>query len=157
LLTREAYILSNLSTALQAPAGSRFRKILTAVVGVAFSITIFGLIIGIIPPPRAALADSARIVSLYSDGQKRVVTSEAHTVGAVLSENKVELGEGDIVEPAVDTDIPAGFFNINVYRSRPVVVIDGTHESTLTHGATKPTLNGPNGRSHSLPRRHLPR
>ncbi len=62
---------------------------------------------------------------MYADGQKRVFTTDAATVRAALQQRGIELGTTDLVEPSLDTVLPRGFFNINVYRSRPVLVQDG--------------------------------
>ncbi len=90
-----------------------------------------GLVTGFIPPPKDAFADSSKIVSLYYDGQKKVVTTNAPTVAAALSEAGVEMAAGDLVEPSPTTQISDGFFNINVYRSRPVVVVDGVNRKVV--------------------------
>ncbi len=89
------------------------------------AIVITGVISGHLPPGGNAAADSQRMVSLYVDGQKRVFGSDASTVGDVLRRSNVALGSGDVVEPAASTAISDGFFNVNVYRARPVIVVDG--------------------------------
>ena len=59
------------------------------------------------------------IVAVYADGQKRVVSTQAGTVGDLLSRAHVALNPGDLVEPAAKTAISGDYFNINVYRARP--------------------------------------
>jgi uncharacterized protein YabE (DUF348 family) len=86
------------------------------------------------------LADSSRIVSIYYDGQEKVITTNATTVGQALQDAGVQLGVGDAAEPDVNTPIPSGFFNINVYRSRPVVIIDGQTRKTVETAAQSPSL-----------------
>lgn len=103
-------------------------------------ILVVGLVTGLIPPPKHVLADSSRIVSIYYDGQEKVITTDATTVGAALQQGGVQLGSGDAVEPDAATTIPSGFFNINVYRSRPVVVIDGQTHKTVVTAAQTPDL-----------------
>ncbi len=96
-----------------------------------FTLATYGLGTGKIPITRTALADAQRVVSLYVDGQKRIIPTDAQTVGDLLNRSHVTLGPGDIVEPDISTPIPEGAFYVNVYRSRPVVVIDG---SQVTRG-----------------------
>lgn len=136
----EAPILRKLHSVLQAPAGSSFQKILAWTTGIGFGIVIVGLVTGLIPPPKHVLADSSRIVSIYSDGQKKVITTDAPTVSQALKEAGVKLGTGDAVEPAPATVLPNGFFNINVYRSRPVVVDDGLNHQTIQTASQSPRL-----------------
>lgn len=108
--------------------------------GIALGIVVMGIATGLIPPPKHALADSSHIVSIYFDGQKKVITTNSSTVGAALNEAGVPTAAGDAVEPGVNATIPAGFFNINVYRSRPVVVVDGATHKTVQTAAQSPAL-----------------
>lgn len=78
------------------------------------------------------------MVSLYADGQKRVVSTDAATVGELLGRTSIKLGSGDTVEPALATVIPAGFFNINVYRARPVIVVDGYRSFRFNSSSRSP-------------------
>jgi len=94
-------------------------------IGLLIAIVTAGISTGHLPPGGSAAADSNHMVSLYADGQKRVFSTDAATVGELLGRSSVKLGSGDIVEPAASTVIPAGFFNVNVFRARPVIVVDG--------------------------------
>lgn len=69
-------------------------------------------------------ANDSKVVSLYVDGQTRIVPTRAHTVGDVLKKTGIELREGDVVEPTLDSQIVTQDFNINVYRAKPITVID---------------------------------
>ena len=80
------------------------------------------------------------MISLYSDGQKRVFSTDATTVGDVLKRNGVTLAKGDLVEPAANSAIPVGFFNINVYRARPVMVVDGEKTYHIESAYQSPRL-----------------
>lgn len=108
--------------------------------GILIFILTLGFVIGLIPPPRDAHADSSRIVSLFYDGQKRVITTDSGTVGKILEESGVSLTEGDLVEPSQDTVVPQGFFNINVYRARPVVIVDGATTHKIRTSYRNPAL-----------------
>jgi uncharacterized protein YabE (DUF348 family) len=80
------------------------------------------------------------MVSLYADGQKRVFSTDAATVGELLGRSNVKLGSGDVVEPAASTSIPDGFFNINVYRARPVIVVDGYRSYRFNSASRSPHI-----------------
>jgi uncharacterized protein YabE (DUF348 family) len=67
-------------------------------------------------------------------------STTAPTVGAVLRRSDVKLGPGDIVEPNAATPIPKGPFNINVYRARPVLVVDGSNSYRLLSAYSSPQL-----------------
>jgi resuscitation-promoting factor RpfB len=93
-----------------------------------------------LPISPAATADSQALVSLYVDGQKHFFATDAPTVGDVLRRAGVQLGTGDLVEPAAATSMPKGQFNINVYRARPVLVVDGLRSYPLRSAYQSPRL-----------------
>jgi resuscitation-promoting factor RpfB len=80
------------------------------------------------------------MVSLYADGQKRLFSTDAPTVGEVLRRSNVELATNDLVEPSPDTKLSQGQFNINVYRARPVLVIDGAQSYHIRSAYQSPRL-----------------
>lgn len=41
-----------------------------------------------------------------------------------LKNEKIEVGDNDLVEPPVDTTINSSGFHINVFRARPVIIVD---------------------------------
>ncbi|MBQ6570870.1 G5 domain-containing protein [Candidatus Saccharibacteria bacterium] len=66
-----------------------------------------------------------RHVTIYDSGEKLTVKTDAPTVAEVLSRAKILVSATDTVEPSLDSAINADNFFINIYRSRPAVVIDG--------------------------------
>lgn len=75
----------------------------------------------------------ARVVYLFDSGDRHVLDTRAQTVGELISRLNLNLIEQDVVEPALDTPIVEDNFRINVYRARPVTVVDGqTRIVTLT-------------------------
>lgn len=88
-----------------------------------------------------ASADSGRkIVSIYAGGQKRVVTTDLTTVRDALGKANLELAPGDVVEPGLDTPIPDGYFNVNVYTAQPYRVVDGQKSVRIRSAARSPRL-----------------
>lgn len=79
-------------------------------------------------------ANEKHLVQMYVDGKQRSVVSSADTVRGVLSENGVDLKDGDVVEPAADTAVDQPNFNINVYRALPAVVVDGSKTTQVVTG-----------------------
>lgn len=87
-----------------------------------------------------ARASDARVISVFADGQKRVITSDADTVAEALKDAGVSTDGTDLVEPGLDTAIPVGFFNVNVYRARPVQVVDGAKTHHVVTALQSPRL-----------------
>lgn len=71
-------------------------------------------------------AENGRIVTIYHDGQQQVIATNAATVGEALEKAGVSLEQYDAVEPGKNTKLVAQTYDINVYRARPVTVVDGT-------------------------------
>jgi uncharacterized protein YabE (DUF348 family) len=80
------------------------------------------------------------MVSLYADGQKKLFATDATTVGEVLRRTGVKLAAADLVEPSASTKIDSGQFNINVYRARPVLVVDGAQSYHIRSAYQSPRL-----------------
>ncbi|HVE80904.1 MAG TPA: G5 domain-containing protein [Candidatus Dormibacteraeota bacterium] len=88
-----------------------------------------------------ARADSSRIVSIFYDGSKKVITVESEaTVGEALRLAEVPFASEDLVEPNPGTKIPQGFFNVNVYRARPALVVDGVNHYQVRTAFQSPKL-----------------
>lgn len=141
LLTREQPILSPITDPIAATLRrlkSQPRNLLA--IGILITIVTFGLTSNHFPLSSTANADSQRIVSLYVDGTKRIFSTDATTVGDVLAHSGVKLQTGDLVEPVVSTTVPTGFFNVNVYRARPVLVVDGDKSYRVMSAYQSPHL-----------------
>lgn len=64
-------------------------------------------------------------VTIYDQGKKFTIKTNAVTVEEALARASVELSSTDIVEPSRTTLINDGNFHINIYRARPVIISDG--------------------------------
>lgn len=71
-------------------------------------------------------APNGRLLTVHDRGTEKVFLSKAETVGVALKEAGIPLDATDAVEPAVGESLVATDYQINIYRSRPVVVVDGT-------------------------------
>lgn len=80
------------------------------------------------------------LVTVYSDNEERAISTTVLTVGEALERSGVELGPHDLVEPGIDTFINEAVFRINVYRARPVTVVDGTSQIIVMSPYQSPRL-----------------
>lgn len=76
--------------------------------------------------PNASSAQ--RLVTIHDGDAETVRVTRAMTVGDALKEAGVTLDERDIVEPAADAKMVAKAYQVNVFRARPVVIIDGARQ-----------------------------
>jgi uncharacterized protein YabE (DUF348 family) len=109
-------------------------------IGLLIGIVSLGPATGHLPLSAGADADSKALVSLYADGQQRLFSADAKTVGDVLRRANIKLGRNDIVEPTASSPLPKGQFNINVYRARPVLVADGLQTHRINSAYQSPRL-----------------
>jgi uncharacterized protein YabE (DUF348 family) len=81
-----------------------------------------------------AMAEGRGLITVYADGQRKTFATNASNIGEALKQNGIELGKGDVTEPAVDTPIDQAHYNVNVYRAYPAVIIDGDKTITTLSG-----------------------
>ncbi len=88
----------------------------------------------------ANLAPSGKdhYVTIYDQGKKLTIKTDAVTVGEALSRAKIEVSKTDIIEPSTTTLINDGSFHINIYRSRPVIISDGATKKRLETASYDP-------------------
>lgn len=84
----------------------------------------------------AALEPGQRIVTVFDEGEKKVIISEAATVGEVLDRSGFSLSTGDIAEPAPSDRLTTRDFTINIYRAKPVMVVDGMRRERIVSSHT---------------------
>jgi len=106
-----------------------------------YIVPIFGLILGFVIVGAALLGGSgktlrpseAHVVFLFDKGDRTVLDTKAKTVGELLGKLPLNLIIEDVVEPSLDTPIPEDNFRVNIYRARPVTVVDKVNKVvTLT-------------------------
>lgn len=76
-------------------------------------------------------------VTIYDNGTSLTVKTSSTTVAEVLEKSDVEIAETDIVEPSLDAVID-GDYNINIYRARPALVIDGVNRRYIMTASYDP-------------------
>ncbi len=69
--------------------------------------------------------DTMHFVTIYDDGDYLTVKTAANTVREVLERAEIAVNDSDLVEPALDSEINSDDYNVNIYRARPALVIDG--------------------------------
>lgn len=89
------------------------------------------------PIPQLSNSDS-KIAIVNADHKEQIVPTRAKTVGELLGKMNIKTHEGDVVEPAISTKIVTDNFRINVYRAKPITIIDGSTEISALSAATTP-------------------
>jgi uncharacterized protein YabE (DUF348 family) len=73
----------------------------------------------------SAQGTDGRLMTVYDRGVTTVFLTTERTIGDALRSQDIQLDARDTVEPAVDVTLVASDYQVNIYRSRPVVVVDG--------------------------------
>lgn len=84
-------------------------------------------------------ADS-HVVSVFVDDEQRTLPTRARTVGELLEKLNITIKKGDVVEPSADTPIYEDDFEVNVYRSREVVIYDGKKTVNIKTASRSPRI-----------------
>lgn len=85
-----------------------------------------------------ATVPTGRIITLYDRGVERSFVTEAHTIRAALEGAGVIVDERDRVEPELDHELVAASYSVNMYRARPLVVVDGANRQLIMTAAQLP-------------------
>lgn len=66
------------------------------------------------------------VLTIYDSGEEFGLFTEADTLREALDEAGIDLADNDITEPSLDEELVAASYEVNVYRARPVTVVDGS-------------------------------
>lgn len=85
-------------------------------------------VFGIVSFAHTANADnrSGRLITIHDRGEEKLLLSDAETIADALKDADITVDSRDAVEPALSEKLVASEYQINIYRARPVTVIDGT-------------------------------
>lgn len=105
----------------------RLRRLSTASISVSI-ITVVLLAFGIFSFTGSAGASnqSGRLITIHDRGEEKLLLSNAGTIADALRDAGITVDSHDAVEPALGEKLVASEYQINIYRARPVIVIDGT-------------------------------
>lgn len=84
---------------------------------------------------RAQAQDVApgKLITVYDRGSKNTFLTTEKTLDKALDEADIQLDPRDTVEPSLKEELVASEYKVNIYRARPVVVVDGiSRTKTMT-------------------------
>lgn len=80
----------------------------------------------------------SHIVQISVDGKSQTVPTRAKNVKQFLERADVKINEGDVVEPALESPIDEDDFRVNIYRARPITIVDGDNKVQTLSAAKTP-------------------
>lgn len=79
------------------------------------------------------ITSGAHLITIYDRGEQQVEVTDAPTIAEALKDAGIEIDKSDRVEPAMSEKLVAKEYSINIYRARPVLVVDGnTKQKVIT-------------------------
>ncbi len=70
-------------------------------------------------------SDGGKLVTIHDGNFEVTIVSRAANIKGALDQAGIAIGAQDIVEPALDEEMIAKSYQVNVFRARPVLVVDG--------------------------------
>lgn len=110
----------------------------------------FGKIIGLavlvaIATPMISFADGKtsgeHLVRIYDRGEEKTIITNALTVRQALRAAKITIDEKiDAVEPNIDMELTGAKYQVNIFRARPITIVDGNKRLKITTAEQAPAL-----------------
>lgn len=86
-------------------------------------------------------ASDTHLINIYDKKINKTIVTKAKTVREALDSAGIKVLEGkDVVEPGIDTELVASKYSINIFRAKPVTVIDGDRRIKITTAHQTPEL-----------------
>lgn len=70
-------------------------------------------------------AHGQHLITVHDRGSEKVFVSSATTIAEALKRNDISIASADSVEPGLSTQLVASNYYVNIYRARPVLIVDG--------------------------------
>jgi uncharacterized protein YabE (DUF348 family) len=104
-----------------------------------FLVLFFVSMIGIVGMSGQTIgANDSHVVRVSIEGNTSMVPTRAKTVKEFLEKVQIDVNEGDVIEPALESEIDQDDFRLNVYKARPVTIIDGESKTQTLSAAKTP-------------------
>jgi uncharacterized protein YabE (DUF348 family) len=77
-------------------------------------------------PQEGVVAAGDHLITLHDGGEDRGIVTGATTLRDAFKAAGIQIDPNDMVEPSLDETLVASHYDVNVYRARPVTVVDGS-------------------------------
>ncbi len=83
---------------------------------------------------------SAHVVYVFDQGHRQTVSTKSPTVGDLVNKLPLNLIKEDVVEPSLDSEIVEDNYRVNIYRARPVTILDNGRRSVALTAQKSPRI-----------------
>jgi uncharacterized protein YabE (DUF348 family) len=105
------------------------------ILAAAFSLVV--IVFGIILAARThaesqtPVATGEHLITLHDNGQDKGFLTDAKTLGEAFKKAGIQIDPNDLIEPGLNETLVASHYDVNVYRARPVTVVDGNTRTKI--------------------------
>jgi resuscitation-promoting factor RpfB len=68
------------------------------------------------------------LITIHDRGEEKSFISDKSTLREVFAEEGIIMDKNDIVEPGMDEKLVAKSYQVNIYRARPIMIVDGKEQ-----------------------------
>lgn len=106
-------------------------------VALLFLVTIFSIVSSNITKaddgkPVMNVKSTGHMLTIHDKNTEKVILTNKSTIGEALIEAGINVDSKDVVEPAINEKLIATDYQVNIYRARPVVIVDGNLRTKIT-------------------------
>lgn len=83
-------------------------------------------------------SNAQRLVTIHDGETEVTVVTRAITIGDAIKSADITISDKDIIEPAATEKLVAKSYQVNVFRARPVVVVDGAKQVRIMTAEQSP-------------------
>lgn len=65
------------------------------------------------------------LITIHDNGTTHAIMTRDATLGAALHDAGINTASQDLVEPSLSTKLTVSSYDINIYRARPITIVDG--------------------------------
>lgn len=70
-------------------------------------------------------ASGQRLITVYDQGEAHAFLTKATTLRRAFQDSGIRIDPSDLVEPGLDDQLVSASYDVNIYRARPVTIVDG--------------------------------
>ncbi len=70
-------------------------------------------------------ASGQRLITVYDQGEQHAFLTRATTLRRAFQAAVIRIDPSDLVEPGLDDQLVGASYDVNIYRARPVTIVDG--------------------------------
>lgn len=114
------------------PIRTDWRRRLLAIGGILLLFIVVGAYVSSRAEAKSSVSKSGmHVLTIYDGGEEKGLLTDADTLREALEQAEIKISETDVTEPNLDEQLVSATYEVNIYRSRPVVIYDDTKRTKI--------------------------